>query len=120
HTYGEPGTYEITLVVYDENGCPDSMTITIEVLLPSELTVPNVFTPNGDGINDVFTIKNTAIASMHGSIFNRWGRKIYEWDGTDNFWDASGYNAGVYYYIVTAVGVDMKEYELKGYVTVIK
>ena len=120
HTYGESGIYDITLIVYDDNGCMDSLTITIEVIESSELNVPNVFTPNGDNINDKFVIQSVGISNMHGTIYNRWGRKIYEWEGMDNFWDGSGHKAGVYYYIISAIGVDTKQYNITGYITMIK
>ena len=75
-TYSEPGTYTVTLVVTD-GLCWDSTTIVIEVFNESSLTIPNVFTPNGDGHNDVFTVDGENLKSVEGEIYNRWGQKMF-------------------------------------------
>ncbi|MCO5260797.1 MAG: gliding motility-associated C-terminal domain-containing protein [Crocinitomicaceae bacterium] len=102
HTFTQAGTYDVTLIVNDVNGCIDSITVTIEVL--SELEVPNVITVNGDGVNDLFEIKgltpNTKVI-----ILNRWGELIYSSDNYDNTWDGKDKSGkyvteGVYTYLV--------------------
>lgn len=73
---------------------------------PLEPVIPNVFTPNGDGINDLFTFDNTEGWQLSTVIFNRWGTQVFEssgqhwWDGTHNGKPCS---EGVYYYVVKAV-----------------
>ena len=71
------------------------------VLVP-DLQVPNVITPNGDGLNDVFKI-STASTSSKVEIFNRWGRKVYEQPNYQNNWGGDNQPAGVYYYLLTAL-----------------
>ncbi len=72
-----------------------------------EVLIPNIFTPNGDGMNDVFIVRGN-FKELTGTIMNRWGNKIYLWKGVHNSWDGrtkSGSEAseGTYYYIFKAV-----------------
>ncbi len=68
-----------------------------------ELEIPNVFTPNFDGINDYFEIINLEhYDRAHIIIYNRWGKKVFEHsDYYDNWWDGNGAPDGVYYYVLT-------------------
>jgi len=67
-----------------------------------DLTIPNVFTPNFDGVNDKFEILNLEHYSASIVIFNRWGRKVFEHsDYYNNWWDGGNAPAGTYYYILT-------------------
>ncbi len=85
----------------------------------SKLELPNVFTPNGDGINDVFRVKEgyQSIVKFEAAIFNRWGRKLYEWNDPAGGWDGnfkgSPAPAGAYYCVVKAVGADGVKYNFK-------
>lgn len=139
--YADSGTFTLTLIAYnDVTGCTDTMMLQngIYVEPTSLINVPNVFTPNGDGINDMFPIDPVAnnffpfeirnIYDFKGEIYNRWGEKVYQWTQPLAGWDGrstSGLNlnAGTYYYVITAKGVDgdsVTDYELKGDVTMIK
>lgn len=72
----------------------------------AKVEVPNVFTPNGDGINDVFRPTYTGIKSANGYIYNRWGEIVFQWWGLKGYWDGVTFPAGVevpsgtYFYIV--------------------
>lgn len=124
--YTQPGTY--TVILYASKGsCQDTSMQTIHVDIPSKLEIPNVFTPNGDGINDVFFLHVSNQDEITASIFDRWGHKVYEitsttgniaWDGkTDVGRDAT---AGVYFYIIKATGKDGQSYNTKGTITLYK
>jgi PKD repeat protein len=82
HTFLFVGRYPITLTVTDAFGCADTFTrfVTINDNVDVYIYIPNVFTPNNDGLNEVFRIKydveNTVI--LTGTIWNRWGGKIYD------------------------------------------
>jgi gliding motility-associated-like protein len=87
-------------------------------------TVPNVFSPNNDGLNDLFMITNTGLKTLDCVIYDRWGKKIYEFDTPSGSWDgkSSGgqrLNDGTYYYVLkiqTEAGVNKQE---KGFVQLI-
>ena len=91
----------------------------------SALSVPNVFTPNGDGVNDEFKITCRNIASLRCSIFNRWGMQVSELNTADETWKGVSKSGapcppGVYYYVITAAGTDKKEWKEKGFVQLLK
>jgi gliding motility-associated-like protein len=106
-------SYNICLMVDDgKNECRDTLCKTIEVFQTYEMRIiPNVFTPNGDGVNDILKITATGLAAVHAEIYNRWGQKEYEWNTIDGGWDghsATGLPApeGTYYMILIATGAD--------------
>ena len=92
----DPGVYHF--IYTNENGCADSVAITVTA---AGIVIPNIFTPNNDGKNDVFNIKG--LESFPGSqliIFNRWGNEVYHADNYLNNWNGSGLAEGTYYYIL--------------------
>jgi len=105
-TYQDFGTYIVTLTVTDPiTGCQSSKQIEIEVI-QNEFTilVPTIFTPNGDGINDVFNpvIENSESYSM--TIFNRWGSTVFETNNVNTGWDGKKNDSkvaeGTYYFLI--------------------
>lgn len=104
HSYSETGTYTIQLVTRSGLECLD--TLAIEVNVVEGLIVPNVFTPNGDGWNDVFDVRTSAVGPFKLEIYNRWGNVVFEnssplisWDGsTSTGVEAS---AGTYFYVIS-------------------
>lgn len=85
----------------------------------SKLEVPNAFTPNGDGVNDVFRVKEgyKSIVSFKAMVFDRWGKKLYEWTDPAGGWDgrSAGHAVpdGGYYLNIQARGADGKHYNIK-------
>ena len=126
HTYDKSGVYTVILVAYHPEGCTDTTIYQfITVGSPPDIRVPNVFTPNGDKINDRFIIDVKGIAKIHVSIYNRWGQLIYEWDKPDGDWDGrnsagSEVPAGTYYYLLRATGEDGTEFNEQGHVTLFR
>jgi len=108
-----------TITVTDQNNCQISDTITLgSYFINSIIEVPNVFTPNSDGANDFFGAKAYGLKSFSCIIVNRWGRKVYQWNNPYETWDgtinSNEASDGVYFYIINAVGMDNKNYNLKG------
>jgi gliding motility-associated-like protein len=126
-TYATNGQYTVTLFAYNNiPSCGDSVTFVINVYDEVVIIVPNIFSPNGDGVNDIFFAQTIGVKTISGTIFNRWGKKIYEWDGTPSStlgWPGTinGNKAedGQYYYIIKAEGFDGKEYNEKGYLQLV-
>lgn len=100
---------------------PFSVTIT-----ESKLEVPNAFTPNGDGFNDVLKVKEgyKSIISFRAMVFTRWGKKICEWSDLEDGWDGriGGDYApdGAYFLRIDAQGADGRKYEIRKTITLIK
>ncbi len=119
HTFPGSGTYTVVLVATNGTGCSGSASHVIEIA--GDIVIPNVITPNGDGINDIFTIKSSGLKTYDLIILNRWGTRMYKstspkdhWDGTQN---GKAVADGVYFYILNASS-GSKEFKFQGYVTV--
>ncbi len=106
HLYGESGTKWITLIAHNEYDCIDSITRPIVVHEISSIFIPNSFTPNGDGLNDIFIPVCYFVHEKGFSmkIFNRWGQEIFTsylkdegWNGKIGTIDAP---QGSYSYII--------------------
>lgn len=125
YVYTPLGTFTVCLTAVSASNCVDTACATINIFINSVFIIPNIFTPNGDGINDVFTVRAIGLKTMDAEIFNRWGQKEYEWHTTNGGWDgrtASGVlaPAGTYYYIIKAIGIDGKDYFEKGVFTLVR
>ena len=89
--FEEVGNYEVSLKVVSENGCEDRMIKNINILPEYTLYAPNAFTPNGDGVNDVFLAEGNGITSFEMQVFDRWGGLVFESSDIEYGWD--GLNA---------------------------
>jgi len=106
-TVPDTGQYCFQLIAATAQGCIDTNQQCLMVT-ESNYSIPNVFTPDGDGNNDAFVITNSGMKSLHCILFNRWGQVIYEWSDVNGKWDGmtnSGKMAsdGVYYFVATMV-----------------
>lgn len=82
--------------------------------------IPNIFTPNQDGLNDVFELKLQYPRSSHLQVFNRWGREVFRTDAYGDFWTGKEAGAGVYYYIWRySTDCDPTEHTAKGWVSIV-
>ena len=121
------GNYIFTIT--DSNNCKasDSYVINDNDLSDcvSILWLPNIFSPNGDGVNDILYVRGGEGAIEYSfTIFNRWGEKVFQstapeegWDGTFN---GEILNNGVFYYIISAVFINNTESDISGTITLIK
>ena len=125
HLYQNQGNYEITLVANNSDLptlCSDTASLLIDV---EGYDVNNVFTPNGDNINDYFGFNDYMLLEISVQIYNRWGKKIYHWNELEGYWDGRGYNGeflpdGVYFFNMEAVGENGNAYIEKGSITLIR
>ncbi len=127
-------TITVYTVIVNDTCSIDSVEVTITLrncdTIASNLFVPNAFSPNGDGDNDVLFIRGSGIKEMTFIIYNRWGEKVFQlaisnyqlsidngWDGT---YKGKKVSEGVYVYYLEATGIDGEEYFQKGNITLIR
>lgn len=128
HIYYIPGEYSVELTVKSSLGCIDSIRPDKKISVDkSELNIPNVFTPDGDGLNDNFIVESKSLRSLSVEIYSRSGLKVYsfygvgdrlrEWKGWDGNVNSSSVKAapGVYFYVIRASGWDNIIYNGKLY-----
>lgn len=127
-SYGTEGIYTVTLTV-TEGSCSDQATqnIIVNLLLPLSYDMPNVFTPNNDNSNDVFTLNTVNATNLELVILNRWGNVVYESTGDVNAaWNGKVQNDGqectngTYFYKFTIFGEQGEEIEEHGFVQLVR
>jgi gliding motility-associated-like protein len=108
HFYSDPGTYTVGLYIEDSTGCKDYFFT--QVVVEDELIIPNVFTPNGDGVNDILILKGVREADVF--IYDRWGNQIFYNSGNvQDHWNGktvSGADCPVGVYYVRVAGFSFK------------
>ena len=120
HVFETPGIYSVVLTSTNNKGQTAIDSIKVEVTGNSSISsIPKDFSPNGDGVLDVFVFQTKNIAAMSAKIFDKKGTVVYKSESTDAKWDGKdlqGKDAkeGIYFYIINAEGVDGKKYEPKG------
>ncbi len=112
------------VAVTDENGCVSTDTVQIKVILPcAEIFVPNTFSPNGDGLNDLQCVLGECIVSLDFTIFNRWGETVFKTKDQEECWNGmfrgKRVQSGTYVYKLKATLEDGTEVERTGNVTVV-
>ncbi len=99
-----------------EGESPASFVVTIN---ESRMEVPNAFTPNDDGKNEIFRVKEgyQSIVEFHAAVFNRQGKKMYSWDDISKGWDGTCNGRecpdGAYYLVIDARGADGRKYKIR-------
>lgn len=97
HTYQDAGSYEVTLTITDENGCVSAVTYGAFEVVEPNLLIPNLITPNGDGINDVFEVMYTGKERFFLKVYDRWGKEHFVSSNPNEGWDGDA-KEGVYFY----------------------
>ena len=132
YTFNQSGSFTVALKVTFSKGddsvdYPEVGEHTFSVTVSeSKLEMPNAFSPNGDGKNDIYRAKQSTLQSIvefKATIFNRWGQKLYQWTDPRGGWDGT-YNGktvkdGVYFVNVVAKGADGTEYKIRKDVNVL-
>ncbi len=132
YTFDTSGLYTVTLIAYNNlPQCADTFSLQIIVYDSLMIQIPNVFTPNNDGINDVFSVNVDGAKEIKLSILNRWGDviKVYEnntlmspitidiWDGK---FKGEFVSDGVYYYVTKIIDTQNNTYNYQGFIHVLK
>lgn len=127
HIYYKPGEYSVKLTIESELHCIDSVRYDSIVVERSSLAIPNVFTPDGDGYNDLFMVDSKSLRYLSVEVFSRSGLKVYgfsgegerlkEWTGWDGNVNTSSIKAspGIYFYIIRAFGWDDVKFDSELY-----
>jgi gliding motility-associated-like protein len=120
--YNVPGNYTVSLVAKGLKGCDDVSSYSFEIPKTSYLILPNVFTPNNDGINDIYRPLLAGINTIKAVVFNRYGEIITTWDKVNGFWDGytnsgQAVSDGQYFISVEATGFDGQNYKLRNRIT---
>ena len=122
----ENTTYSVTIT--DENGCTLEQSLTVDPELPQcnedDVFIPNAFSPNGDGVNDVFRVRSNFVKTMDLRVYDRWGEEIFittdvgsGWDGT---YRGANVTPNVYAYCLIVTCSNGAEYTKVGNVTLIQ
>ncbi|MDQ3072624.1 MAG: gliding motility-associated C-terminal domain-containing protein [Bacteroidota bacterium] len=117
-----PGIYKV--MTKDKYGCEyyDSTEVTEQC--PPQLFIPNSFSPNGDGLNDSFSITTNFVTELNLSIYDRWGRLIYSSKDVNPLWDGSFRETmvpeGIYLYKIGLRGDDKTPQYHTGTITIIR
>ncbi len=111
-------TATVTADQADSNPANNTATV---INTASGLTIPNVFTPNGDNVNDVFVIGGlNAYPENEFTVVNRWGATVYQKKGYQNNWDGSGLLEGTYFYILKVKSNNQQWNTYRGYITLLR
>ena len=105
YQFTDTGHFQVAYIATNSFGCEDTSVAEIFVFDEFQFIIPNIFTPNGDNINDVFKMQACGVYDYEIEIFNRFGEKLFEsnslninWDGRVSGWPL---NSGVYFYTIT-------------------
>ncbi len=126
YAYSDTGIYQIVMVAANEHQCTDSAYGEVHVGGAFTIYIPNAFSPNNDGRNDVFSVNGIGINNLQMLIFDRWGNLVFNqtsdnpaWEGM-NMFNNSLCQQGVYVYKVIVKNIFDKQEEFKGTVTLIR
>jgi len=125
HTYLVAGEYDISFRIETINTCWDTVFGKVAVTEEVKMFIPSAFTPNGDGMNDVFEIKGTPVSNFNLYIYDRWGGEVWsthnfetQWDGTNK--SGEQVPAGTYIYQISGTDYLKRDINFKGSVTVVR
>jgi gliding motility-associated-like protein len=88
-TYADGGNYAVQLIVTSDHGCADTITQTVQIDEDYSLYIPNAFTPDADGLNDVFMPQGEGIQDYRLFIFDRWGNRLFYSEVLEKGWDGT-------------------------------
>lgn len=124
YTFSDTGHFVVQQVLINDEGCADTATVEVFVYDVFEVIIPNVFTPNGDGINDRFEPKAIGVYDYQLKVFNRYGEMVFQSTSLGLQWDGrvSGKKAqsGVYFYQIEMIDFRSIKHNYEGSLTLLK
>jgi gliding motility-associated-like protein len=124
HTYQYPAIYTVTLIVESPDGCRDTTWKLLEYTQEYAIWIPNVFSPNGDGINEIFTAQGFGFSDLSMMVFDRWGFSVYSSNQQNDVWNGTSQGKacpeGVYVYVVKYKDIFGKSHTQHGRVSLIR
>ncbi len=118
-------TTDYIVVSYNSSYCKvqDTVTVIVDVNC-GDFFIPNAFSPNDDGLNDVINVHGRCIETFNLQIFDRWGEKVFETSSITDGWDGTyrgqKMNTGVFIYKADGVSIDGQSFNMKGNITLIR
>jgi gliding motility-associated-like protein len=124
HLFNATGDYTVCLIAFNANGCSDTSCQLVSAIVSPLVDVPNAFSPNNDGVNDIVTVKGYGISSMTWNIYNRWGQLVFRSTSLFNGWDGRFKGQlqaqDVYAYILNVTFTDNTHFTKKGDITLLR
>jgi gliding motility-associated-like protein len=125
--FSEAGSYVVALIVQSDKGCKDTLIRPFFIAEDYGIYVPNAFSPNGDGVNDIFHPKGYGVVKYELNIFDRWGEKLFSTTNFEEGWKGNyvgrsdeAVPVGVYTWHIKLINVQGRGKELTGKVSVIR
>ena len=123
-TFTDTGKYNINLMVKNDYGCENNLTKTITIKPDISVFIPNSFSPNNDGVNDIFNVKASGIEMFNMKVFDRWGKIIFESNNIDDGWngDITNYSdqSNIYIYFIELYDYNNKRWVYNGEIKLIR
>lgn len=125
YTFNEEGQYYVRFVGSNDDGSCEAFGDTYEIGIgASELRIPNAFSPDGDGVNDIWKVGYRSLIEFRCWIFDRNGNQLYYFDRPEDGWDGKYkgkiVGPGVYFYVIEATGADGRKYKQGGDINIIR
>jgi len=126
HSFSDTGTFEVMYIVLNQYNCPDTLVKTVRIQPATNIFVPNAFTPNGDGINEIFIPEITGARTYEFIIFSRWGNTVFQTNNTNEGWNGAQNNSGeilplgIYTYVINIKDLNGEFHTRTGTITMIR
>lgn len=125
YTFDQEGKFYVRFIGSNDDGSCETAGDTYEIGIgASDLRIPNAFSPDGDGVNDVWKVGYRSLTEFKCWIFDRNGRQLFYFDRPELGWDGKHrgkvVSPGVYYYVIEAEGADGKKYKKGGDINILK
>ena len=124
YDFANAGNYNVILTVSNVGNCEDTYALSICVLENTEVFVPDIFSPNNDGNNDVLFVRGKGIKELTFMLYDRWGEKVFETNNINNGWNGTlngllAEQAVYFYYLEVTLNTD-KKVSQKGTITLMR